>query len=65
MSIIEEEFASALADPVKRNVNKTKNLRSKASKVSSGVPEVMVKITTAYSNSLSGVLSFAQERTPA
>jgi type IV secretory pathway VirD2 relaxase len=46
MSIIEDEFASALADPVKRKANKTRNLRSKASKVSSGVPEVMVKITS-------------------
>lgn len=50
MSIIEEEFASALADPVRRKANNTKhlragNIRSKAFKVTSGVPEVMVKIT--------------------
>lgn len=45
MSIIEDELALALTDPVRRKANNTKKLRSKAAKVSSGVPEVMAKVT--------------------
>jgi type IV secretory pathway VirD2 relaxase len=45
MSIIEDELALALTDPVRRTANNTKHIRSKAAKVSSGVPEVMAKVT--------------------
>ena len=45
MSIIEDELAFALTDPVRRTANHTKHIRSKAAKVSSGVPEVMAKVT--------------------
>jgi type IV secretory pathway VirD2 relaxase len=45
MSFIEDELALALTDPVKRKANNTKNLRSQAAKVSSGVLEVMAKVT--------------------
>lgn len=46
MSLIEAEAAldDALSGAVKRKGNNTRNLRSKASRVSRGVPEVMVKI---------------------
>jgi len=51
MSLIESEYAKALAGSVKRKSNKTKNLKSpkeikaKAARVASDSSEVMVKIT--------------------
>jgi type IV secretory pathway VirD2 relaxase len=46
MSLIEDEFGTALHAPVKRKANRTGHLRSQASRVSGGASEVMVKVTS-------------------
>jgi type IV secretory pathway VirD2 relaxase len=45
MALIESELGKALDSAVKRKANRTKKLRATAKRVTSGAPEVMVKIT--------------------